>query len=251
MTQTLIYADCLDALPEIPENSVDLILTDLPYGTTQCKWDTVIPLEPLWAEYKRVIKPYGAIVLFSQQPFTTTLIDSNMDEFKYQWVWLKNRPSGVAQAKNKPLSQHEDICVFSNGTTVHASQSTKRMPYNPQGLVRIDKVCKNRQNPTRGGGVASRPSHKKEYVQEFTNYPKTFLEFDCERGLHPTQKPVPLLEYLIKTYTEPGETVLDSTMGSGSTGEAAFNTGRHFIGMEKEPEYFEKAQKRLEIANLI
>ncbi len=241
----LMHGDCLERMAEIESGSVDMVLTDPPYGTTACKWDAVIPLGPMWAQLKRIIKPNGAIVMAASQPFTTKLISSNYPLFKYCWVWRKNGPSGFAQAKNKPMSQHEDICVFSSGVTVHKSQSNRRMPYNPQGLRRIDKVVKNSSDLMRESAFARRKNAVDTYKQEFTGYPNTVLDFKCERGLHPTQKPVALMEYLIKTYTNEGETVLDFTMGSGTTGVAAKNLKRDFIGIELDSEYFEIAKKRI------
>ena len=243
----LMQGDCLDAMWLIPDGSVDLILCDLPYGTTACKWDSVIPFEPLWVQYWRVLKPNGAVVLTAAQPFTTKMIASQIGNFKYCWYWEKSSPGGFAQAKNMPLKTVEDIAVFSRGVATHASQSENRMPYNPQGLVYSPKTVKNRQRDNQGyeSAFGDRPSHKPEYVQEFTNYPKQVLRIDTERGLHPTQKPVALMEYLIKTYTHEGETVLDNCMGSGTTGVAARNTGRNFIGIERDPEYFKIAQSRI------
>jgi site-specific DNA-methyltransferase (adenine-specific) len=222
---------------------VDAIICDLPYGTTACKWDTVIPFEPLWAHYKRVIKPNGAIVLFGSQPFTSALVMSNVKMFKYCWVWRKNRSTGFANAKKQPLREVEDILVF------YKAQPT----YNPQNLTRINKV---RRNSTQGGATiqghdignakGSMRTIGAEYVQEFEGYPTNVLEIDSERGIHPTQKPVALMEYLIRTYTNEGETVLDNTMGSGTTGVACLNTGRNFIGIEKDLAYFEIARNRIE-----
>ncbi len=244
MTINLMLGDCLERMKEIPDGSVDLILADPPYGTTACKWDSVIPLEPMWAELKRVIKPNGAILLFGSEPFSSKLRFSNFEQYKYDWYWLKNKTSGFVHAKNKPMKNLELISVFSSGTTVHVSQSKNRMTYNPQGLVKVNKTIKSGKN--RFGTVAGkRPSHKDEFTQEYTNYPKMTLEFNCEHGLHPTQKPTDLLEYLIKTYTQEGETVLDFCMGSGTTGLAAKNLNRKFIGIEKDEKYFEIAKKRL------
>ncbi len=246
MKFNLMLGDCLERMKEIPDGSVDMVLTDPPYGTTACKWDSIIPLEPMWEQLKRVIKPNGAIAMTANQPFTTTLIASNMKMFKYCWVWEKNRPSGFVQCKNKPMTKHEDICVFSDGVTVHKGQSKKRMAYYPQGLIRVDRVGRG-ATPSKGaGGITKRPSHKKEVYQEFTNYPDTVLKFDSARGLHPTQKPVALMEYLIKTYTNEGETVLDFTMGSGTTGVACVNTNRNFIGIELDQGYFDIAKQRIE-----
>lgn len=251
MTIELIEGDCLEIMRELPDASIDMVLADLPYGTTACAWDAVIPFEPLWAAYWRVLKPNAAIVLTATQPFTTTLIASQIDAFKYTWVWEKSRPSGFAQAKNMPLKSHEDVCVFSRGVTGHASQSTKRMPYNPQGLVYAPSIVANTK--VRGANESAfgnRPSHKESYVKEFTNYPRSVLEFASETGAeHPTQKPAPLFEYLIRTYTNEGDTVLDNTMGSGTTGVACANTGRNFIGIEKDAGYFDIACKRLGLSD--
>jgi len=243
---TLMLGDCLELMPQIPSGSVDMILCDLPYGTTACKWDTVIPFEPLWEQYKRVIKKNGAIVLFGSQPFTSKLIMSNADMFTYCWYWLKSRPTGFANAKKQPLRCVEEIVVFYR----------KPPTYNPQGLVRIDKVCRNstscggdtvRENVAASSGKGSMRTAGKEYVQEFTNYPRQVLDIphDTDSREHPTQKPVALCEYLIRTYTNEGETVLDNCMGSGTTGVACHNTGRNFIGIEQDPKYFQIAHQRI------
>lgn len=242
--------DCLELMKDIPTGSVDMILCDLPYGTTACKWDTVIPFEPLWEQYKRVVKPNGAIVLFGSQPFTSKLIMSNLAMFKYQWVWVKTKASGFVNAKLKPMPKHEDVLVFSEGTT--ANKSLRQMPYNPQGLELLGKtVCglKGASKDSDGNGYG-RPSMKKELFQEYTNYPTSVLHFSSKgRPVHPTQKPVSLLEYLVKTYTNEGEVVLDNCAGSGSTGVACINTNRRYILMEKEEKYFDIINERIQ--NLI
>lgn len=244
---TILHGYCEAIMPSIDEESVDLILCDLPYGTTTCKWDSIIPFDVLWENYNRIIKPNGAIVLFCAQPFTSMLVNSNPTMFKYEWIWEKNKPSGVAQAKNKPVSIHENIAVFSKGVVIHKGQSEKRMNYYPQNLKRIDKVCTNHKHEhIKAGGIGQRPSHKDTYIQEFTNYPNTVLKYDCEVGLHPTQKPVALLEYLIKTYTSEGELVLDNSAGSFSTIIAAINTNRNYIGIEKNKEYFDIGYNRIQ-----
>ena len=242
----LYNGNCLDVMKDIPDGSVDMILCDLPYGTTACKWDTVIPFEPLWDEYKRIIKKNGAIVLFGAQPFTSALVMSNPSWFRYQWVWVKNVPGGFAQAKNKPMPKHEDVLVFSSGKTGHISQCTNRVPYNPQGLTPYGKTIKNSKGH-RASAFEKRVNARDEYVQEFTGYPDSVLHFDCQRdGIHPTQKPVALCEYLIKTYTNEGERVLDNCMGSGTTGVACMNTNRNFIGIEHDDKYFQIAKERIE-----
>lgn len=237
--------DCLVEMGKLAPASVDMILCDLPYGTTACKWDSVIPFDPLWAEYRRVTKPNAAIVLTASQPFTTALIASNLGEFKYTWVWEKSRAGGVFNAKNMPLKMHEDIAVFSRGSAANCCPN--RMPYFPQGLVRVDKVVRNHKRSS-NDTIGNRPSRTGDYRQEFTGYPRTVLRFQNDTGHHPTQKPVALMEYMIRTYTNPGDVVMDNTMGSGTTGVACVNTGRSFIGIERDPGYYDIACKRIEAA---
>ena len=239
--------DCLEMMKLIPDDSVDMVLCDLPYGTTQCAWDSVIPFEPLWAEYRRVIKGTGAIVLSASQPFTSALIASNFSMFKYCWVWEKTRPGDIFNAKNKPLKSHEDICVFSTGTT--ANGSDRRMQYLPQG-VGTGGVKTNNPDEKEYAFKGKRPSHKESHVTQGSNYPRSVLKIANPNAgsVHPTQKPVALMEYLIRTYTNEGDTVLDNTMGSGTTGVACVNTGRKFIGIERDDKYFAIAQKRIEDA---
>lgn len=219
----------------IPDGSIDMILCDLPYGTTSCKWDTVIPFEPLWEQYERIIKPRGAMVFTAAQPFTTSLIYSNKEHFRYCWYWIKNQVTGFPFAKIQPLRCIEDVVVFYKQTPT----------YNAQGLVRLDKPLKV---PGKKGedSVYRIKSLNKDTETFYTNYPRQTLYFKCQReGLHPTQKPVELFEYLIKTYTNPGEIVLDNCIGSGTTAVAALNTDRKFIGFEKEDKYFELANTRI------
>ena len=224
--------DCLELMREIPDKSIDLILCDLPYGTTACKWDSVIPFEPLWGGYLRIIKPNGAIVLFCKQPFTTELIHSNLNLFKYALVWQKDNHDNPLMAKKRFLNITEDIAIFYQ----------KQCTYNPQGIIEVNKITKQ----GRGRSLSQRNDRKSEYVQTFTNYPRNILTFKRDLpNIHPTQKPVALLEYLIKTYTNEGETVLDNCMGSGSTGVACINTNRNFIGYELDEKYFEIAEKRI------
>lgn len=224
----LANGDCLEVMKQIPDGSIDMILCDLPYGTTACKWDSVIPFEPLWAAYRRVCKKNAAIVLTASQPFTSALVMSNVTGFSHNWSW-KKRPVNFLNAKKQPMRNLEDVLVFGRNLT-----------YNPQGLVAKRRVNK-RSNSTETNGV-----HGFENVSEFTNYPHQVIEIiNGERGSHPTQKPVALMEYLIRTYTNEGETVLDNTMGSGTTGVACVNTGRNFIGIEKESQYYEIAKKRI------
>lgn len=321
----LYQGDCLKIMNDIPDKSVDMILCDLPYGTTNCKWDSVIPFEPLWKQYKRLIKKTGVIVLFSSQPFTTALINSNLSWYKYNWYWKKNNKTGALNSKVQPMRCVEDICVFyqtsnvdntgcypktrsylqeerkkagltlsefkrllnshmtshyfTNGsqftlpskTAYEKLQSTgffntsyedlkslydserggrdvsdtKSVTYNPQGLIKLNKHIINKANK-----VAEVYSVKKsDSIQHYTNYPCHLLEFNNnDKRVHPTQKPLELLKYLIRTYTDEGETVLDNCMGSGSTGVACINTKRDFIGIELSKKYFEIAKNRIEAA---
>ena len=241
----LRQGDCLELMKDIPDKSVDMILCDLPYGTTACKWDSVIPFEPLWEQYERIIRDNGAIVLNASQPFTSELIHSNLKLYKYNWIWKKTRPTGFSHSKNMPLKDYEDICVFSKGIIQHANLTEKRMNYYPQGL----RACNRKVKRTSKGfeGSMERKSQTNEYVATLENFPRMVLETPNEgKTVHPTQKPVELCEYLIKTYTNEGETVLDNCMGSGSTGVACINTGRNFIGIELDEKYFEIAKKRIE-----
>ena len=230
----LYQGDCLEEMKNIPDKSIDMILCDLPYGTTQNKWDSIIPLEPLWEQYKRIIKDNGAILLFGSQPFTTILNYSNISNYRYEWVWIKNNSTGFQLANKRPLKKHELISVFYK----------KQPTYNPQGLIEYNKINK------RGSmGENWSEMNSNNYIQRWTNYPTQILECKYDKQkLHPTQKPVALLEYLIKTYTNEGEIVLDNTMGSGSTGVACINTNRKFIGIELEEKYFNIAKNRIEEA---
>ena len=246
----LMQGDCLDKMNEIPDNSVNLILCDLPYGSTACSWDVVIPFDKLWEQYRRVIKRDGAIVLFGSQPFTSLLIASQIDLFKYSWVWVKNRATGHVHSKNKPMKKHEDICVFSFGSTVHKSQAKNRMKYNPQGLIKMTEGVVRKRNDKGDDTVLSYRESHHITKYEYKNYPDSILYYDIEMGkkrFHPTQKPVLLLEYLIKTYTDEGDVVLDNCMGSGSTGVACVNTNRNFIGIEKDYDYFCISEKRIRL----
>lgn len=230
----LFHGDCLVGMSRVETGSVDLVLCDLPYGTTNCAWDSVIPFEPLWEQYQRIVKPRGALVLFAAQPFTTALINSARKLFRYDLVWEKTSPAGFANSHKQPLRSHEQILVF-----------YKRQPtYNPQGLVKLEKPIVRRGS--RGGSVYR--SMSGESVQQYTNYPRSVLHYPnrAERRYHPTQKPVALLEYLIRTYTNQGEMVMDNCMGSGSTGIACLNTERRFVGFEQDAAYFEIARQRIE-----
>ena len=226
--------DCLEGMKGIADGSIDMILCDLPYGTTRNKWDTVIPFEPLWEQYRRVVKHNGAIVLTASQPFTSALVMSNPKMFKYDWCWRKPKGTGQLNAKKQPMRDKEDICVF------YASQCT----YNPQ--MTSGKPYKNKAGKAKSSCYGDYKNFNHD--NDGKRYPKQVIEFGVvERGtLHPTQKPVALFEYLIKTYTNPGELVLDNCMGSGTTAIACMNTGRNFIGFEMDKGYYDIACKRIE-----
>lgn len=322
----LHHGDCLKIMPEIPTGSVDLILCDPPYGTTECKWDSVLPFDKVWKEYKRLLKPNGVAALFCAQPFTTALIQSNRSDFRYCWYWVKNQATGFAFAKYQPMRQLEEVAVFicntpgrnnagkhqalrdyffselarsgKTRTEINAALGSSMashyftrgqqfaipsaenwaklqaatgcfsrsfediraeyeaelggpagMPatYNPQGLEIIANPKPKRKRATKDESIYKTSTLMKEYTPRFKNYPKNVLHFNTERGLHPTQKPVPLLEYLVRTYTNPGDTIMDNCMGSGSTGVAVKRVGgRHFIGMEQNKVYFDIARERIE-----
>jgi len=322
----LLNGDCMKLMKEIPDGSVDLILCDPPYGTTDCSWDNVLPFDPLWAEYKRVLKVNGVAALFGVQPFTTQLISSNRRDFRYCWYWLKNQATGFTYARYQPMRQIEDIAIFICNSPNHNNQGkyqalreymfeelkhsgknradideilgnqmsshyftngqqfsiptaenwaklqaatgcfnrehsevrqeyeteqrekpVEPFTYNPQGLQVVKNAPKKRKWTPKPGSVYNMDTLMQEYTPRFKNYPKNVLQFSTERGLHPTQKPVPLLEYLVRTYTNEGDTVLDNCMGSGSTGVAVKRVGgRHFIGIEQNKVYFDIARERIE-----
>ena len=321
----LLNGDCMELLPEIPAGSVDMILCDLPYGTTDCKWDHVLPMDELWKEYRRVLKCNGVAALFAAQPFTTELINSNRPAFRYCWYWLKNQATGFAFARYQPMRKIEEVAIFvcnvpgkdntgrhnalraylqeelkasghtrasinkllgntmashyfTNGgqfsvpprdqweklqeETGHFSRNWDSVreeykkelgqngggpsqTYNPQGLQIISDPKPKRRKTIKDDAIYDMDTLMQEYTPKYKGWPVNVLQFNTERGLHPTQKPVPILEYLVKTYTHKGDTVLDNCMGSGSTGLACVRTGRHFIGMEKDPHYFQVAQERI------
>ena len=236
LTDVLLYkGDCLEEMKKIPDGSVDLVLADPPYGTTACKWDSVIPFEPMWEQLHRVIKGNGAIVLFGSEPFSSALRVSNIKRYKYDWVWNKKLAGNGILAKRQPLKIHENIMVFNS--RVYYPQMTQGRLRKKMGLY---------ESEITGGDSYASETFNSEY------YPQSIQDFSAANmrtgRLHPTQKPVALLEYLIRTYTQPGETVLDFTMGSGSTGVACVNTGRDFIGIELDEGYYNIAEKRIEDA---
>jgi site-specific DNA-methyltransferase (adenine-specific) len=238
MNINLIHGDCLEEMEKLPEGSIDLVLTDPPYGTTACKWDNVIPFEPMWEQVWRASKPNGAAVFTASQPFTSALVMSNPEQFRNEWIWIKNRGSNFANTIREPMKEHESVLFFSKG-----------------------KWTYNKQMQERTGGGAERVKYGVAFRSESENYrkfdgrdhqqlpamrvPSSWQKFNCEVGFHPTQKPVALMEYLIKTYTNEGDTVLDFTMGSGTTGVACKNLNRNFIGIELDQTYFDIASKRI------
>jgi site-specific DNA-methyltransferase (adenine-specific) len=240
-----MQGDCLERMKEIQDGSIDMVLTDPPYGTTACKWDSIIPLELMWEQLKRVIKPNGAIVMTASQPFTTTLISSNYKMFKYSLVWEKEAASNFLNFKYQFGKIHEDVCVFGKMATSYSKKGT--MQYNPQMVQGKAYTCKQ----GKAGDAVARDKKTRENSVTTVNtgerYPTSVLKFKRDKSkVHPTQKPVALMEYLIRTYTNEAETVLDFTMGSGSTGVACVNTNRNFIGIELDAGYFEIAKERIE-----
>jgi len=238
----LMQGDCLERMKEIKDNSVDLILTDPPYGTTACKWDSVIHLDLMWLELKRIIKTNGAIVMTASQPFTTKLISSNYEMFKYEWIWEKSKATGFFDVQYRPMKQHENVLVFGLGGVSNCSNP--RMNYYPQGTSLLTKpkkrTGKNVDATTRSSVIA-------KGEQTVTNFPLSIIGVDsASKTVHPTQKPVELMEYLIKTYTNESDVVLDFTMGSGTTGVACVNQNRKFIGIEMDEGYFKIAKDRIE-----
>ena len=238
----VIQGDCLEVMKDIPDKSVDMILCDLPYGTTACKWDSILPLDKLWGEYNRIIKPKGAIVLTASQPFTTTLIESNRKNFVFAWVWDKKFGANFVQAKRQPIKTHEDILIFTNGGM--------QPNYYPQMIKRDNPIKKGGNKQSEAIPIArtinSKVFGEKEKVYN-KKYPISIIQFDVRkgRGLHPTQKPVALFEYLIKTYTNENDLVLDNCAGSGTTAIACLKTNRQFIVMEKEQKYYDIILKRV------
>ena len=235
----LRLGDCLDILPTLSGNSVDMVMVDLPYGTTACKWDSIISLDFLWEQYNRICKDNAAMVFTAAQPFTTTLASSNIDNFRYEWIWEKPQGTNPMNAKVMPLKSHENILVFYRSKPTYNPQMWYSTPYSgfSSDVSKIGEVYGSQKSKHRDNPEGSR-------------YPKTILKYKQEKGLHPTQKPVGLMEYLIKTYTNEGDIVLDNTMGSGTTGVACMNCNRNFIGIESDKKYFDIAKERIEVGKL-
>jgi len=241
--------DCLEGMKSIPDGSIDCIICDLPYGTTRNQWDSVIPLDKLWEQYERIIKPNGAIVLFSQQPFTSVLVASNLPMFKYEWIWEKRTSTGHLNSKFAPLKKHENICVFSKAAASYVKDASKAMTYNPQWQK--GKPYQSMNTPL-GKNYDSKWDNPQLTIQDGEHYfPKDIIKFNRDRDeerLHPTQKPVELLEYLIRTYSNEEDTILDNCMGSGTTAVACIKENRNFIGFELNEEYVNAAEQRIEEA---
>ena len=232
----LLHGDCLELMKDIPDASIDAIITDPPYGTTACKWDAAIPFEPMWEELKRVVKNNGVIVLFGSQPFTSALVMSNPKMFKYQWIWEKSKASGYLNSKKRPMVSHEDIAIFCKSTPIYYPQMTKGDPYNKGTALRNTNVYGNQKITTVKNDEGLRYPRSVQYFKTAESEGKVY---------HPTQKPLILMEYLVKTYTQENNTVLDFTMGSGTTGIACKNLNRNFIGIELDSKYFAIAESRI------
>lgn len=249
---SVVFGDCLDVMKNIEDKSIDMILCDLPYGITVCKWDAIIPFDQLWEQYRRIIKDNGVIALTAVQPFTSLLICSNIEMFKYCWTWKKSKGSNFLHAPNMPLKVIEDICIFSFGGIKHKNESIDtRMKYNPQGTKKGSTFVKH--NPNTSELKYHRESHSNHttgYFYKLENYPTTLFDFKSDKGLHPTQKPVALFEYLIRTYTNENDLVLDNCAGSGTTAIACINTNRNYILIENNEKYYniikDRIKKRLE-----
>jgi DNA modification methylase len=234
----LMYGDCLDRMKEIPVSSVDLILADLPYGTTACAWDNIIPLDPLWDHYWRVLKPSGVVALFGSEPFSSQLRMSQFEYYKYDWIWKKDNATGFVNAHKMPMKIHEIISIFYRNLPTYNPQKTDGKPYHVKEAYKTSQFL---------GSNSSGSNIRNEIINDGDRFPLSFIEFTRDRHkIHPTQKPVSLLEYLVRTYTNEGDTVLDNVMGSGSTGVACKNANRSFIGIERDENYFHIAKKRIE-----
>lgn len=235
-----MHGDCLELMKSIPDASVDMVMADLPYGTTACKWDSVIPFAQLWDAYRRICKPSAAIVLTASQPFTSALVMSNAKAFRHEWIWVKNCGSNFASLKYAPFKEHESVLVFGSGTTVFNAQRQERSA-GGKAMVRSCRYNGRGGGDAMGGAMATDKADR----DPETRHPSSAQKFNVQRGDHPTQKPVDLMAYLIRTYTNVGDTVLDNTMGSGTTGVAAVREGRAFIGIEQDAAYFAIAQRRI------
>lgn len=245
----ILHGDCLELMRDVPDKSIDLILCDLPYGTTGSKWDKILPKDLLWSEYRRIVTDNGVICLFGTEPFSTSMRSCALDIYKYDWIWRKTTVTGFAHARNMPLRDYENIMVFSKAPIGHLSKlKDKRMTYNPQGLQACEQVDRTHRNTMVMHSGTFKNTTEKYYVRTQTGFPRMVLDFKKnpkDSKYHLNAKPVPLLEYLINTYTAEGDIVLDNCMGSGSTGVACVNTGRRFMGMELDEKYYSIAEERI------
>lgn len=238
MSVKLYLGDCLEVMKQLPDNSIDMVLCDLPYGTTSCSWDVIIPFEPLWEQYHRICKDNAVIALFASQPFTSMLVTSNIKEFRHEWIWIKNRGSNFANTVREPMKEHEEILIFSKGKWTYNKQLQERTGGG------LDRAKYNVSWRTSSDNYRKFDDRENNQIGEL-RVPSSWQKFNTETGLHPTQKPVELCEYLIKTYSNVGDTILDNCMGSGTTGIACLHTDRNFIGIDKEQKYFDIAQRRI------
>jgi site-specific DNA-methyltransferase (adenine-specific) len=253
MKKEILLGDCLELMKDIQNGSVDMILCDLPYGTTACKWDTVIPFEPLWDAYERIIKPNGAIVLTASQPFTSALVMSNLKLFKYEWIWIKTMPSNFATANKMPMKYHENICVFYKALPTYNPQMEERSEAGKKRLKNSSIKSGTKQSNNISTNISN--NGQRRFYEWDKIKPKSYQLFaslpnNTGERKHPTQKPTALFEYLIKTYTNEGDLVLDNTAGSGTTAIACLNTNRQFIVIEKEQKYYDIIKKRVAEYNL-
>ena len=247
-TNTLLHGDCLELMKDLPDKSIDAIIADLPYGTTACKWDSIIPFEPLWAQYKRIIKENGAIVLFGSEPFSTELRHSNLKMYKYDWIWDKVQPTGMTLCNKQPMKNHEIISVFGKGKINYYPQMEDREKELDTTKWKMKKLRSENGNYSSKDNDSTKKVYKQKYPRTIITFHKSANECNNTKRVHPTQKPVALLEYLIKTYTNEGDVVLDNTMGSGTAGVASVNLNRNFIGMELDEGYFNIATNRIQEA---
>jgi site-specific DNA-methyltransferase (adenine-specific) len=238
MINSVLNGDCLELMKDIPNESIDMILCDLPYGTTACKWDTIIPFDKLWEQYERIIKINGAIVLTASQPFTSALVMSNPKLFRYEWIWIKNRGSNFALANKIPIKEHESVLIFYKKLSIYNPIKQKRAE---SGEKRVKTIINPSTISENYGGVVLQEGK----IYDELRFPSSWQKFNCQVGLHPTQKPIALFEYLIKTYTNEGDLVLDNCAGSGTTAIACLNTNRNYILMEQDKQYFDLINKRI------
>jgi len=245
----VFFGDCLELYKNLEPKSIDLILTDLPYGTTACKWDTIIPFDKLWEMVNYLLKPNGAFITTASQPFTSALVMSNPKMFKYEWIWEKNLSSNFAAANYVPMKEHENVLIFYNNKPTYNEQRIEKSEAGKNRAKYIDKPFELKEDNVYGKFGFS-DKQKEHFREPLTRHPRTVIKFNCERGYHPTQKPIALFDYLLKTYSNEGMTIFDPCMGSGTTGIACKNLNRNFIGIEKDEQYFKIAEQRINARTL-